>query len=456
MTPKYRTGVALLAAAALVAVAAVPAAATATTSTAASAPASTAPVPVPETLISPTVLNGSFEADTGTLHSWGPVSAWAEWTASEGGPSTSGWDSGSAVLANSSDGARSGFLQRGNAAYNLTDRVIGVGDTFVYRWDWTRAHRGDATVALAYRDDAGDVVAIPGTETVSVGSIRQLDLGTSFTAEAGDPWIGHAVGLVVRNGSAANGYRSNYPEVDNFRLSATAPAVTMNADFETGTLDSGIPGLVATGATAPDAAFLAADSHGDGSYAIGHKVVLDDPAYTSADAARSESDTTRVPAGVYRPGDTRRYEFSFQLKDWEDWKGVSAPVDIVWQFKRAGGGPNAFVAVKRNSLVLRYENEQINLVGDLRPYDDQWIDVRFDIRWSSSADGYMYVYARVPGQADYTLVHSVTDAATWEFGNATGTVGYLKWGLYRPDSTVANNAQTRVVYHDDIRVLAAQ
>lgn len=232
----------------------------------------------------------------------------------------------------------------------------------------------------------------------------------------------------------------------------SAQTQLLSVDYETGTTDSGIPALEPTAATAADAAFVSERYARAGRYAIGHKVVLDDPAYVSAGAPRSESATHRLAAGTYRNGDHRRYAFSVLLQDWQDWSDGAAPVDIVWQFKHAGGEPDMFVGVRRNQLVLRYADRQILLIGDIRPYDNQWIDLRFDVLWANTPTGYFTADLRLPGETQYTRKADVADFAT--FSPATsGTVGYLKWGLYRPDSRSATGAPlTRIALHDEIAV----
>jgi hypothetical protein len=234
-------------------------------------------------------------------------------------------------------------------------------------------------------------------------------------------------------------------------ITARANTVVLNAGYESGTLDSGISGLVATNATAPDAALASTNYARSGTYSIYHKVTLDNPAYVSDGSPRSESDALALIDTRYSPGIHGIYTFSVLLKDWQDWNtGEATPVDIVWQFKHTSGGPDAFVAVKRNQLVLRYgvSGAQLVLVNDIRPFDNQWIDVKFDILWSGTADGYIKAWVGANG-APLAQVVDVENYAT--FSNGTGNFGYLKWGLYRPDSSSATGSViTREVYHDNI------
>lgn len=235
---------------------------------------------------------------------------------------------------------------------------------------------------------------------------------------------------------------------------AVAQTPTLVADYETGTTDSGIDRIEVTAATAPDAAFLGTGFARSGNYSIGHKVILDDPAYVSFGAPRSETATDRVAPAIYRNGDHRRYAFSVLLNDWQDWSGELAAIDILWQFKRNGSPPDFFIGVRRNQMVLRYSNRQIVLIDDIRAYDNRWIDFRFDILWSAGPQGYFIADMRLDGESDFTRKVAITDYPTFN-RESTGLQGVIQWGLYRPDSTTAGGSpRTRIVYHDDISVTA--
>ncbi|WP_206412395.1 heparin lyase I family protein [Lysobacter enzymogenes] len=237
---------------------------------------------------------------------------------------------------------------------------------------------------------------------------------------------------------------------------AGAQAPLLSVDYETGTPDSGVAELTLSNASAADAEFVTADLRRYPSrFAIGHKVVLDDPAYVSDGAPRSEAASNRAANGTYRPGDHRRYTVSVLLKDWEDWNQVSAPLDIIWQFKHVSGGPDFSIGVKRNALVLRYgASGQVTLIDDIRPYDNRWIDLRMDVLWSRTSDGYFTADVRLDGETDYVRKADLRGLATFD-PRFAGEFGYLKWGLYRADSRSANgDARIRVAYHDDIAAIA--
>ena len=235
---------------------------------------------------------------------------------------------------------------------------------------------------------------------------------------------------------------------------STFASTILIADYETGEMTSGITGLTPTKAAAPDAASIETDYARSGNFAISHKVVLDDEAYISSGSPRSESDTLSILNTRYEPGMHRKYEFSFLLKDWEDWGGVFIPNDIIWQFKHTQGGPDASFGIKRNSLVFRYAGTtQINIIDDMRPFDNKWIDLQTEVLWADDETGHIKVFVKNEDQETFSQVVDITNSKTFT-DQATGDFGYLKWGLYRPDSTSANNSITRIIYHDNIKISA--
>ncbi|MFI8425851.1 heparin lyase I family protein [Streptomyces sp. NPDC085479] len=235
---------------------------------------------------------------------------------------------------------------------------------------------------------------------------------------------------------------------------APAPPVRLTIDYRTGSPDSGIPDLTLTHATAEDASSVVRSGP---DHAIAHKVTLGDDRYVSDGAPRSESATNRVPAGQIRGGDEHRYEFSVLLKDWKPFApGDSESGDIVFQGKHAGGNqPSFYVMTKRNTIAFRSPilGLQATVVDDFRPYIGAWMRFRVDVRWTDDDTGSYRVSARMPGERDYTPRAAYENVRTFHPVNPT-TFGYLKWGLYRPGQSIEKgDVPTRVVHHDDIRVL---
>ncbi|MGW8887448.1 heparin lyase I family protein [Streptomyces sp. NPDC055749] len=194
-----------------------------------------------------------------------------------------------------------------------------------------------------------------------------------------------------------------------------------------------------------------------GSYAVQHKVTLGDPAYESNGAPRSESATDLLESGRFDVGDEQRYEFSVLLKDWQTYQpGDSASGDIIFQGKYGGGNVPAFyLMTKRNEVAFRspHLNQQTAVVADFRPLVNQWMNFRVDARWTTDETGYFKVSVKLPGQSGYKPVVSYNNVRTYQPVNPADH-GYIKWGLYRPSQSIANgDVPTRIVQHDDIRVL---
>ncbi|MCX4538847.1 polysaccharide lyase (plasmid) [Streptomyces sp. NBC_00841] len=231
-------------------------------------------------------------------------------------------------------------------------------------------------------------------------------------------------------------------------------SILLDIDYRDGSLNSGIPDLTTTHATAEDASYVV-ESGAD--HAIAHKVTLGDPGYVSDGAPRSESATNNVPEGRIHVGDEHRYEFSVLLKDWETYEpGDSETGDIIFQGKHAGGNlPSFYIMTKRSSIAFRSPtlNLQSTVVDDFRPYLGEWMRFRVDVKWTDDSTGYYRVSARMPGESEYTLRQTYENVQTFHPVNPTD-FGYLKWGLYRPSETLEKgDVPTRIIFHDDIRIL---
>jgi len=236
-------------------------------------------------------------------------------------------------------------------------------------------------------------------------------------------------------------------------LSTTVYDEIVNADYENGDVTSGIAGLTGTHAQASDAAFIANFGRLS-NHAICHKALLNDDSYFSSGKSRSESDTLAITETRYVSGTEFIYRFSLLLADWQDWQDTGIPTDIVWQFKHTGGGPDAMLGIKRNSLVLRYgeSGAQANIVADVTPFDNEWIDIEVHILWRDTDTGFIRVSAQTPNDAELKEVFFLDDTKTFT-DNGSGDFGYLKWGLYRPDSTENNNYNERVACHDNVQII---
>lgn len=235
-----------------------------------------------------------------------------------------------------------------------------------------------------------------------------------------------------------------------------ASSLLLDLDFETGTINSGNPRVYKPGASAADAATITADRVRYGNYAVAHKTVVGDPAYIYS-GLRSESSTSLGSPNDATVPAFRSYQFSFSLRDWQDWDGSYSDQirDVIWQFKRDQGSPaEGYFSVRGNHLDFDQPNVgRKTVVADLRDYDNEWIDVRIDVNWAADATGRYVVGVRLPGEADYATVVDKSGIVTWRSGAGGGPNGKVQWGDFRPNSTVENRAPTtRIVLHDNIRI----
>jgi hypothetical protein len=234
----------------------------------------------------------------------------------------------------------------------------------------------------------------------------------------------------------------------------------LNVNYESGEVTSGINGITASHASAPDAAYITSGS--TGKYAIAHKVTLGDNNYFSDGAYRSEADAVSLAKYRYVPGDEHRYEVSILLKDWQLWNSANpAYGDNIFQLKMSDNQLLPLrILTKRNSIVARNYEDQDNLITDYRPYINQWIKFRIEVKWAIDNTGYMKIYVKLPNQSDYKLVFERNNFVTFTGNPNVGNVGYLKWGVYREagkdnngNVITSDNVLTRIAYHDDIRII---
>ncbi|WP_231424871.1 MULTISPECIES: heparin lyase I family protein [Pedobacter] len=257
------------------------------------------------------------------------------------------------------------------------------------------------------------------------------------------------------NGNVSSLSLSKRSNVENVSGTFSNGDTILNVNYETGTFNSGITGVTATHASAADAAYMVNPANNGSNYAIAHKIVYGDTAYNSDGNIRSESDAVTIQSARFFPGDERRYEFSVLLKDWTPW--ISGPTyeTTIYQLKVSGnsssgsGVPLQF-RTARNAMRLRYEGSTSikDIITDLRPYVNQWLNFRVDVLWADNNTGYMKTYMKLPGQSSYILVDEKINYSTFAGNVSIGNVGYIKWGAY-----VTQAPLTRIAYHDNIRII---
>ena len=96
-------------------------------------------------------------------------------------------------------------------------------------------------------------------------------------------------------------------------LGAIEGEIVFTADYESGTENSGNPGIEAYSPPAEDAISISDLVARSGDYAINHRVRFRDD-YISADRYRSETNTIGVPESRYNDGDKFKYQFSIYLE----------------------------------------------------------------------------------------------------------------------------------------------
>lgn len=229
-------------------------------------------------------------------------------------------------------------------------------------------------------------------------------------------------------------------------VAGTTPALAV--DFESGSLDA-LPSGVRPNPPKPEAIGVVDSAHRNGKYAA--RVTVDDsPSFIFPDGSgriRAEFTTLDTAETAFSEGDRRSYRLSFMLAP--NWQFDSREsIDIVWQWKRTGGPPDMFLAVKGSDLVLRIgSTAQLTLIPSLRA--GTWVDLCVKVDWSTSSVGRVESSHRYEGHEEYSASPTFSGAT---LGTRTGKT-YLKWGIYKPDNYQRSTSRgPHVVYFDDIAI----
>lgn len=141
--------------------------------------------------------------------------------------------------------------------------------------------------------------------------------------------------------------------------------------------------------------------------------------------------TMPKPASQYRPGDDRVYRIIFRLDP--SWVNDDNEA-ILTQFKRAGKGPDAFVGIKGDRLVLRvgtagtpYASQNTVVKGILK---GTWLEVLVFVHWSLSKDGLIQITYRYSGENFSPNTISVSGQNLIDGAPET----YVKFGIYKPQN----------------------
>jgi hypothetical protein len=168
------------------------------------------------------------------------------------------------------------------------------------------------------------------------------------------------------------------------------------------------------------------------------------PRFIQAGATRAEADAMDLPALRYSPGERWSYRFSLWLPAAP---ASSPPLAILWQWKRFGGRPDAFLAQRGDALVLRIGPSASVIL--LKPIPtNRWLDLEVRTHWSPTANG--WIEARVSTGAQPPILRRYSGPTTRD---SRPRAAYVKWGLYQPGSIGgATIFPVRSVWHDAIDI----
>ncbi len=238
------------------------------------------------------------------------------------------------------------------------------------------------------------------------------------------------------------------PENSVFQESGSK--LILRVDYESGDLSTN-KDVVADLPPARDAISISDQEARGGKFCVRTKVA-NSPDYISHGKHRAETTVMKWMPVRYNEGDVFRYRFSVRLSD--DWQIEGKlpddrdSVDIIWQFKRFEGGPDVFIGVKREEIVIRTASgAQCTLFGKYTP--GKWMDFCVISRWSAGANGFTEVFTKRATEREFRKAASLHGPNTRD---AKPNSAYLTWGIYKPGMSNTTATNPRVVYHDDIIV----
>jgi hypothetical protein len=238
------------------------------------------------------------------------------------------------------------------------------------------------------------------------------------------------------------------PENSVFQESGSE--LILRVDYEAGQLSSDNE-VVADLPPAKDAISISDQEARGGKFCVRTKVA-NSADYISHGKHRAETTVMKLRSVRYNEDDVFRYRFSLRLSD--DWQIEGKlpddrdSVDIIWQFKRFEGGPDMFIGVKREEIVIRTASgSQSTLFGKYTP--GKWMDFCVISRWSAGPNGFTEVFTKLASEREFRKAASLYGP---NMRNAMRNNAYLTWGIYKPGMSNSTITNPRVVFHDDIIV----
>jgi hypothetical protein len=166
--------------------------------------------------------------------------------------------------------------------------------------------------------------------------------------------------------------------------------------------------------------------------------------FIQAGATRAEADVMDLQALRYSPGERWSYRFSIWLPDAP---AASPHLAILWQWKRFGGRPDAFLCQRGDALVLRVGHSASLIL--LKPIPtNRWLDLEVRTHWSPTAIG--WIETRVSTADQPPVLRRYSGPTTRD---SRPRAAYVKWGLYQPGPIDgAASFPVRSVWHDAIDI----
>lgn len=166
---------------------------------------------------------------------------------------------------------------------------------------------------------------------------------------------------------------------------------------------------------------------------------------------RAENDLLSDTVSHFIEGSSRFYGMSVFIP--EGWVNDGPAEDILFQWKLTGTGPHAFLGIKREEFILRFNSDDSSGQQSIAPIAfGEWNDIVLEADWTTTDRGAFTISHKPAEDTLYTTV--VVDSIATLYTMVEGSTSYLKWGLYCPkwnaDKTTA--ASQRVVYFDEVRI----
>jgi hypothetical protein len=260
-----------------------------------------------------------------------------------------------------------------------------------------------------------------------------------------------AVALLAQGPPSNEPCAPSAPGPENAVFHESGSELILCVDYESGDLTTAGEGVLADLPAAHDAISISDDMPRRGRFCVRTKVANSDD-FLSYGKHRAETTVMKKMAIRYSESEVFRYRFSLRLdKSWQiegKLPDDRDSVDIVWQFKRFEGGPDMFIGVKREEIVLRSQNgKQVTILGSYAP--DEWMDFCVISRWSAGEDGFTEVFVKRPADREFRSAASVRGP---NMRDAEPKNAYLTWGIYKPGMSNSTATNARIVFHDDIIV----